>query len=182
MVDGLHCDRCGLCVPACPRQAIILEAEGEIEPALKVGSIVVATGFAPFTPAGSRYEAWAAQPQVITTVDLERLLSPQGPTGGRVLANGATAEPQDIAFVLCVGSREAEGNRYCSRVCCPTALKQALELKALSAPGPHPHLLPGPQDGQAGVGGPLHPGPGGGHRVHAGEGKGYPARLRGARW
>ena len=43
---------------------------------------------------------------------------------------GAAAEPQDIAFVLCVGSREAEGNRYCSRVCCPTALKQALELKA----------------------------------------------------
>ena len=130
VVDGLHCDRCGLCVPACPRQAIILEAEGEIGPALEVGSIVVATGFEPFTPAGSRYEAWAAQPQVITTVELERRLDPQGPTGGRVLADGAAAEPQDIAFVLCVGSREAEGNRYCSRVCCPTALKQALELKA----------------------------------------------------
>ncbi|MFA5111065.1 MAG: hydrogenase iron-sulfur subunit, partial [Desulfobaccales bacterium] len=130
VVDGAHCDRCGLCVPACPRQAINLSAEGEIEPALEVGSIVVATGFAPFTPAGSRYEAWAAQPQVITTVELERQLDPQGPTGGRLLAAGAAAEPQDIAFVLCVGSREAEGNRYCSRVCCPTALKQALELKA----------------------------------------------------
>jgi heterodisulfide reductase subunit A len=47
-----------------------------------------------------------------------------------VLAPGpAAAEPQDIAFVLCVGSREEEGNRYCSRICCPTALKQALELK-----------------------------------------------------
>ena len=130
VVDGAHCDRCGLCVPACPRQAIILEAEGEIEPTLEVGSIVVATGFAPFTPAGSRYEAWAALPQVMTTVELERRLDPQGPTGGRLLAAGAAAEPQDIAFVLCVGSREAEGNRYCSRVCCPTALKQALELKA----------------------------------------------------
>ncbi|MCG2772216.1 MAG: hydrogenase iron-sulfur subunit [Desulfobacterales bacterium] len=130
VVDALHCDRCGLCVPACPRQAITLTAEGEIEHTLDVGSIVVATGFAPFTPAGSRYEAWAALPQVITTVTLERLLDPQGPTGGRVLANGATVEPQDIAFVLCVGSREEEGNRYCSRVCCPTALKQALELKA----------------------------------------------------
>jgi heterodisulfide reductase subunit A len=131
VVDGLHCNRCGLCVPACPRQAITLEAEGEIEHTLKVGSIVVATGFAPFAPAGSRYEAWAALPQVITTVTLERLLDPRGPTRGRVLANGATAEPQDIAFVLCVGSREEEGNRYCSRVCCPTALKQALELKRL---------------------------------------------------
>jgi heterodisulfide reductase subunit A len=130
VVDVALCDRCGLCVPACPRQAIILEAEGEIESTLKVGSIMVATGFAPFDPAGSRYEAWTAQPQVITTVALERLLDPQGPTGGRVITTGAAAEPRDIAFVLCVGSREAEGNRYCSRVCCPTALKQALELKA----------------------------------------------------
>ena len=120
----------------------------------------MATGFAPFEPAGSRYEAWAALPQVITTVDLERLLDPQGPTGGRVLAIGAAAEPQDIAFVLCVGSREAEGNRYCSRVCCPTALKQALELKAPPAPGPHPHLLPGYQDGQDASGRPSTPGPG----------------------
>jgi heterodisulfide reductase subunit A len=130
VVDAARCDRCGLCVPACPRQAITLEAEGETEHTLKVGSIVVATGFAPFEPAGSRYAAWADLPQVITTVALERLLSPQGPTGGRVLTDGAATEPRDIAFVLCVGSREAEGNRYCSRVCCPTALKQALELKA----------------------------------------------------
>jgi heterodisulfide reductase subunit A2 len=129
VVDAAHCDRCGRCVPACPRQAINLATAGEIEHTLEVGAMVVATGFQPFEPAGSRYEAWAAQPGVITTVDLERLLNPQGPTGGRVLAPGAAAEPQDIAFVLCVGSREAEGNRYCSRVCCPTALKQALELK-----------------------------------------------------
>jgi heterodisulfide reductase subunit A len=129
VVDTLNCDRCGLCVPACPRRAIILEAEGETVSELKVGAIVVATGFTPFETGGSRYEPWAALPQVITTVDLERLLDPQGPTGGRLHAM-AVAEPQDIAFVLCVGSREAEGNRYCSRVCCPTALKQALELKA----------------------------------------------------
>ncbi len=91
----------------------------------------MATGFSPFALAGSRYESWAALPQVVTTVALERLLSPQGPTGGRVLPPGAAAEPREIAFVLCVGSREEEGNRYCSRICCPTALNQALELKAL---------------------------------------------------
>jgi heterodisulfide reductase subunit A2 len=130
LVDTGHCDRCGLCVAACPRQAITLEAEGEIEHSLKVGSIVVATGFAPFDPAGSRYAAWASLPQVITTVTLERRLDPQGPTGGRVIATAAAAEPLDIAFVLCVGSREEDGNRSCSRVCCPTALNQALELKA----------------------------------------------------
>jgi heterodisulfide reductase subunit A len=130
VVEVEHCDRCGACVPACPRQAIILEPGEDLEHTLEVGGMVVATGFAPFEPRGSRYESWAAQPQVITTVALERRLNPQGPTGGRLLPAEDAAAPQDIAFVLCVGSREEEGNQYCSRVCCPTALNQALELKA----------------------------------------------------
>jgi heterodisulfide reductase subunit A len=131
VVDAEACDRCGACVSACPRQALDLQAAGEIEHTLEVGAMVVATGFQPFEPAGSRYEAWVALPQVITTVALERLLAPSGPTAGRVLTPGMAAEPKDIAFILCVGSREEEGNQYCSRICCPTALKQALELKAL---------------------------------------------------
>jgi heterodisulfide reductase subunit A len=130
VVDTAACDRCGACVAACPRQAIDLEACGDIEHTLHVGAMVVATGFQPFDPTGSRYEAWAALPQVITTVTLERLLDPLGPTTGRMLGPEMATEPQDIAFILCVGSREEEGNRYCSRICCPTALKQALELKA----------------------------------------------------
>jgi heterodisulfide reductase subunit A len=129
VVDTALCDRCGACVAACPAQAIDLETTGELEYILEVGAMVVATGFQPFEPAGSRYETWAALPQVITTVALERLLAPSGPIGGRGWPAGIAAEPQDIAFILCVGSREEEGNRYCSRVCCPTALKQALELK-----------------------------------------------------
>jgi heterodisulfide reductase subunit A len=130
VVEAEHCDRCGACVPACPRQAIILEPGEDLEHTLEVGGMVVATGFTPFELQGSRYEAWAASPQVITTVALERRLNPQGPTGGRVLPGEGAAEPQDIAFIMCVGSREEEGNRYCSRICCPTALNQALELKA----------------------------------------------------
>jgi heterodisulfide reductase subunit A len=128
VVDLEHCSRCGDCVAACPAQAISLE-EGEREHHLKVGSILVATGFTPFNPAGSRYEAWASLPGVLTTVDLERLLSPEGPTQGKVTFPGAPGDIRDVAFLLCVGSREEEGNRYCSRVCCPTALKQAQELK-----------------------------------------------------
>jgi heterodisulfide reductase subunit A len=128
VVDLEHCSRCGDCVAACPAQAISLE-EREREHHLKVGSILVATGFTPFNPAGSRYEAWAALPGVLTTVDLERLLAPEGPTQGKVTFPGVPGDIRDVAFILCVGSREEEGNRYCSRVCCPTALKQALELK-----------------------------------------------------
>lgn len=129
VVDFTHCDHCGQCVPACPRGAINLNPE-EIEHRLTVGAIVAATGFTPFDPAGSRYEPWAALPRVITTVALERLLAADGPTQGRVLLPGEEKELQDIAFILCVGSREEDGNRACSRICCPTALRQALEVKA----------------------------------------------------
>ena len=129
VVDAAHCDRCGACVPACPRRAIDLEAAGEVEHALEVGSMVVATGFTPFDPAGSRYADWAALPQVITTVALERRLA-MGEAMGGAPAEGTPGPPRDIAFVLCVGSREAEGRRGCSRVCCPTALRQALELQS----------------------------------------------------
>jgi len=129
VVDQAHCDCCGQCLPACPQGAISLDF-AETEHHFTVGAIIAATGFTPFDPAGSRYESWAALPGVITTVALERLLAPDGPTGGRVLVPGAEQEPRDIAFIMCVGSREEEGNRYCSRICCPTALRQALELKA----------------------------------------------------
>ena len=129
VVDLERCSRCGLCVPACPRQAIDLAAAVESEHKLKVGCMVVATGALAFEPRGSRYEAWAGLPDVITTPALERLLAPDGPGRGQVLTSRGEA-PGEIAFILCVGSREEQGNRYCSRICCPTALRQALELQA----------------------------------------------------
>lgn len=131
VVDREHCDGCGLCAQACPRKAVDLAAEETCE-TLSVGAMVAATGFLPFEPRGSRYESWAALDNVLTSVALERLLDPYGPTAGKLLLSGTEIAPKDLAFVLCVGSREEEGNRYCSRVCCPTALKQALELKARS--------------------------------------------------
>jgi heterodisulfide reductase subunit A len=129
VMDREHCSGCGECIPACPQGAIDFAGPEEVEHRLKVGSLVVATGFLPFELKGSRYAAWAALPGVVTTVALERLLAADGPTGGQ-LTRGEDGGPRDIAFIMCVGSREEKGNRYCSRVCCPTALKQALELKA----------------------------------------------------
>jgi heterodisulfide reductase subunit A len=128
-VDRERCDGCALCARACPLQALDLAA-AETWETFGVGAMVVATGFLPFQLRGSRYESWAGLDRVITTIALERLMDPYGPTGGKLQLSGAEIEPEDLAFVLCVGSREEEGNRYCSRVCCPTALKQALELKA----------------------------------------------------
>ncbi|MFZ2088827.1 MAG: 4Fe-4S binding protein, partial [Desulfobaccales bacterium] len=83
VVDREHCNRCGDCVEACPAGAISL-LEGEELHQLNVGSIIVATGFTLFNPAGSRYEDWAALPGAITTVDVERLLAPTGPTAGKI--------------------------------------------------------------------------------------------------
>jgi heterodisulfide reductase subunit A len=125
-IDAQHCSRCGACVDVCPRSAVDLEAPPRLQQ-LQVGALVVATGFQPFDPRGSRYDSWARLPNVLTSLALEqRLAAVEAEPGLALLPQG---DPQDIAFILCVGSREVEGNRYCSRVCCPTALKQALELQ-----------------------------------------------------
>ncbi|MEJ5329405.1 MAG: hydrogenase iron-sulfur subunit [Desulfobaccales bacterium] len=128
VVDREACDRCGACVSACPQGAIELEA-GVAEEELTVGAVVVATGAVPYDPAMEPGSPWPLAPQILTTAALERLLAPDGPSGGQVLPPGLAAEPREIAFVLCVGSREEEGFRSCSRICCSIALKQALELK-----------------------------------------------------
>ncbi len=127
IIDGARCTGCGACVPVCPHQAIRLTVEPQ-QYHFQVGTLVVATGLTPFNPTGSRYAAWASLPGVLTSVELEARLAALEKEPTQTLI--PTANPQDIAFILCVGSREAEGNRYCSRVCCPTALKQALELKS----------------------------------------------------
>jgi len=130
VVDREACTRCGACVAACPRGAIDLGA-GAVEEELEVGALVVATGAVPYDPARDPGSPWPQAPGILTTPALERLLAADGPTGGRPLPPGLTAEPREIAFLLCVGSREEEGFTGCSRLCCPTALKQALELKRL---------------------------------------------------
>ncbi len=126
VIDPEHCSRCGACVPVCPEHAIDLEAEPVVH-AISAGSLVVATGFKPFEVAASRYEAWHKLPRVLTSLELETALAAAGL--GLAAENVLGPDPTDIAFLLCVGSREETGNRYCSRICCATALKQALELK-----------------------------------------------------
>ena len=126
IIDLESCNRCGACVSVCPQKAVALEA-GPISHDFTAGSLVVTTGFSPFNPEGSRYEAWNKLPQVLTSLELEGGLAAAGLGITPEILPGK--DLKDIAFVLCVGSREPAGNRYCSRICCATALKQALELK-----------------------------------------------------
>jgi len=90
---------------------------------LKVGAIIVATGYNVFDPQRKPEFGYGQYPQVMTTLELERRLAE-----GNLIVNGKT--PKDIAFVKCVGSRDVQlGNPYCSRVCCMVSAKQARLLR-----------------------------------------------------
>jgi len=119
------------CLEACPGAINFEQTEEVVD--LKVGTIIVATGFDIVDPRVSAEYKYADYPNVITGLEFERLSSPSGPTGGRILVNGK--EPKDVIFVSCVGSRNKQvGNEYCSRVCCMYLAKQASVAKELLPP------------------------------------------------
>jgi heterodisulfide reductase subunit A len=92
--------------------------------ALKVGTIIVATGFDLFDPRRKPELGYGIYPEVITSAEFEQLVSPDGPTGGQLIVNGRV--PRNVVFVQCVGSRDKQvGNAYCSRICCMVTAKQA---------------------------------------------------------
>jgi heterodisulfide reductase subunit A len=95
---------------------------------LEVGAIVVATGFDTFDASLKPEFGYGVYPNVITGLELERLASPSGPTGGKIEIDGK--EPANVVFIQCVGSRDKSvGVEYCSRVCCMYTAKQASYIK-----------------------------------------------------
>lgn len=121
------CGKSPKCADACSAGAINFEQQDEIVE-FKVGTVIVATGFDPFDPARKPEYGYSDYANVLTGLELERLVSASGPTGGAiVLGEGENAfVPKDIAFIKCVGSRDKSvGNEYCSRVCCMYTAKLA---------------------------------------------------------
>jgi heterodisulfide reductase subunit A len=121
--------KCMACVKACANEAIDHEMEDEtIE--LKVGTIICATGFDPYVPKKRGvYKYWECQ-NVITGLELERLLNASGPTGGHLIRPSDEKTPKRVAFIQCVGSRNKKlGINYCSRVCCMYSIKNAQIIK-----------------------------------------------------
>jgi heterodisulfide reductase subunit A len=101
--------------------------EKEIEE-IEVGSIIVATGFQVFDARRAPYYGYGVYPNVYTALEAERLVNASGPTSGEVvLRDGRT--PQTVGIVHCVGSRDENTNRWCSRVCCMYSLKLAHLIK-----------------------------------------------------
>jgi len=124
------CGKTFLCKDACPSDAIdMTQTERYLE--VEVGTIVVATGFDIFDSHRRPELGYGTYPQVITTLEFERLASASGPTAGKIVLDGKM--PQKIVFLQCVGSRDRSlgrwdsqgANPYCSRVCCMAVAKQA---------------------------------------------------------
>ena len=111
------------CLDVCGAGAIDFDAVETIRE-VEVGAVVVASGFDAFDPSRVPQFGYGRYPEVLTALQFERMLSASGPTGGKILTPGGQ-EPETIAFLHCIGSRDENTNQYCSRVCCMYSMKQA---------------------------------------------------------
>jgi quinone-modifying oxidoreductase subunit QmoA len=121
-------DGCRACVDACEYDAIDLQAQ-PIEEEHEVSAVVIATGWRPYPLEKLEELGGGRFPDVIANVNMERLASPWGPTGGKILRFSNGEPPRRVAFVQCAGSRDVNHLAYCSDVCCLASLKQALYVK-----------------------------------------------------
>jgi heterodisulfide reductase subunit A-like polyferredoxin len=123
--------RCKACEKHCPAGAINFE-DREEEIALKTGAVILSAGVNAFDAAGlDDYYHYRSHPDIITSLEFERILSASGPTKGKLLRPSDSAQPRRIAWLQCIGSRDSArcGNGYCSSVCCMYALKEAMIAK-----------------------------------------------------
>jgi heterodisulfide reductase subunit A len=123
---GICCE-CMECVRACERNAVDHDmVEDEVE--VKVGSIIMATGFQTLDPTPIKQYGYGRFKEVYTGLEFERLNNAVGPTGGKiVMKNGKP--PASVGIIHCVGSRDVNYHEYCSRVCCMYALKYGHLIK-----------------------------------------------------
>jgi heterodisulfide reductase subunit A-like polyferredoxin len=119
------CSECHLCVQVCKREAIDHQQADVVEE-LEVGSVILSPGYSLYRPELSPELGYGRYPNVVTSMEFERMLSASGPWGGHVTRRSPDhREPRKIAFLQCVGSREKEHD-YCSSVCCMYASKEAM--------------------------------------------------------
>jgi len=126
---------CGKCLEACQADAIDHSMQDETVE-VKVGSVILAPGFDAFQPDQLFYYGYGKFPNVITSLEFERILSASGPFGGHLIRPSDHQEPKKVAWVQCVGSRNCKlDHGYCSSVCCMYAIKEAVIAKEHSPHG-----------------------------------------------
>lgn len=128
-----YCCECFQCVKACGAGAVTLETHKQqrVEEKLQVGAMILAPGFDPYNPEGLDNLGYGVLPNVITSMQFERILSASGPTAGHLARPSDHKEPKKIAWLQCVGSRDINrcDHGYCSSVCCMYAIKEAVIAK-----------------------------------------------------
>ncbi|MBW1842596.1 MAG: FAD-dependent oxidoreductase, partial [Deltaproteobacteria bacterium] len=126
-----YCSECNQCVDACLAEAVD-HNQISVERDIDVGSVVLCTGSEPFDPSGlEQFYHYKKNPNVLTSLEFERILSASGPTMGHLVRPSDEKEPKKIAWLQCIGSRDTNqcGNGYCSSVCCMYAVKDAMIAK-----------------------------------------------------
>jgi len=134
--EAARCINCGIC-SECMQCAIscqagaVAHAQGPEKLELNVGAVILAPGFQVYDP--TKYDAYhyANYPNVVTSLEFERILSASGPYAGHLVRPSDHAEPKKVAWLQCVGSRDLHhcDNSFCSAVCCMYAIKQAVIAK-----------------------------------------------------
>jgi heterodisulfide reductase subunit A len=129
-IDAEHCiyfkkGKCRVCEKNCKSKAVDFKQK-EKTMTLKVGSIIVATGYDQFNPNAIKEYGFNLYKNVVTALEFERLLNASGPTEGRILRPTDGKVPKSITYIQCVGSRDENHYPYCSRVCCTYAIKEAM--------------------------------------------------------
>lgn len=134
-IDAEHCihfktGKCGKCVEACTAKAIDFEQKDEfIE--RQYGAVVVATGYRIADLDKFGEFSYQNSPDVITSLELERIMKADGPTKGEIVRPSDGKKPKSVVFIQCVGSRDTSGcgKPYCSKVCCMYTAKHTMMIK-----------------------------------------------------
>jgi len=124
----LKTGKCGVCSKVCTAGAIDYKQKDELLER-EYGAIVAATGFDPISLDKFDEFAYSKSPDVVSSLEFERLMNAAGPTGGTLLRPSDGAHPKTIVFVQCVGSRcdgAQKGKSYCSKICCMYTAKHAM--------------------------------------------------------
>jgi quinone-modifying oxidoreductase subunit QmoA len=119
---------CAKCVEVCEYGAIDLTMQAKAL-TLKVGAVIIATGWTPYDASRIDNLGFGKYPDVITNVMMERLAAPNGPTKGKILRPSNGREVQSAVFIQCAGSRDLNHLGYCSGICCLASLKEATYLR-----------------------------------------------------
>ncbi len=130
VIDGTACkgSECARCVAACAYSAIDLAMQPRTV-TLKVGAVIMATGWKPYDATRIDNLGFGRYPNVITNVMLERLAAPNGPTRGKIQRPSDGKPVRSAAFIQCAGSRDVNHLGYCSGICCLASLKEATYLR-----------------------------------------------------